>query len=708
MILSLDYSSPAWEDLPGYHRSELQTLMNALRNPPNKGITEWLERQANSIGMPERTFRRYHYALKNNGGDWLVLVDKRKSKTHRAEQALARSPHFAAELVRLVEKHQRKNVPAFRELRRRWSARKLAVPGYESWPGWPQIPAGWSDANLGRIVKEHTNIARLSSVRIGTSSKTNPFLPTVLTTRVGLWPGAVIQLDDVWHDNIVTYGKNRKPARVLELGALDLFSANRFHFGAKPRLRRDNGTWETIGGADMRMFLAGMFHRYGYSPQGCMLMSEHNTAKVSEDIARILYDATGGMIRVEYQPIEGKQAALSGFWSGTEGGNFRAKACLESTHNLMHNDLGALPMQTGSQSSGLQGPVTTARIMAYIERIINSVVKNVPHRLDLLRLPTLDFHTQFYPFLVDYYQFGLNGRTDHDLEGWEALGNVINEYTTIPGSGHYFDESTFLKLPMPSQIAIREAAQQDPSAWSRRRNLSPAEVFSRRGEFLKLPPTVLCDMLGGDLSREVTAHRGFLKFSDQDISCDPLIYTARFTAGPRIGREIPHGEKCKMFVLPFDDATAILVDAKDRYLGEVPLYKRVLPIDPSAFGSDAPFEERPEIRSAEITRAAGEKHSRIADILEPSRILHADQVQEARDLRDYNKRVVSGAPITPDEIREARTASGQQGQRAAAANRMQEHGTARNWDSFQPDTDDSEIRSAWDDLPEDCEVPDAL
>ncbi len=658
MILSLDYSSPAWEAIPGYHRKELQTLMNALREPPDKGITEWLVSQANSIGMPEGTFRKHYYALENSGRDWTVLVDKRKCKVHRAAQALARSPHFAAELVRLVETHQRKNVPAFRELRRRWAARKTAIPGYETWPGWPQIPAGWSDANLGRIVKEHTNLARLTSLRVGTSSKTNPFLPTVLTTRVGLWPGAVIQLDDVVHRNKVTFGKKRDLVDVMELGALDLFSSNRFHWGAKPRRKRDSGRYENLLLADMRMFLAGMFHSYGYSPQGCMLMSEHNTAKVSEDIARILYDATGGMIRVEYQPIEGKQAALSGFWSGTEGGNFRAKACLESTHNLIHNDLDALPMQTGHFTHGLKGPVTTDRIAAYIERIIKTVLEKVPHRLDLLRLPTLDFHTQFYPFLVDYYQFGLNGRTDHDLEGWEALGHVINEYTTIPGSGHFFDESTFLKLPMPSQIAIREAAQEDPRAWSRRRNLSSAEVFARRPKFLPLPPTVLCDMIGADLAREVTARRGFLELSDQEISCDPLIYQARFTVGPRIGREIPHGEKCKMFVLPFDDATAIIVDAKDRYLGEVPLYKRVLPIDPSAFGSDAPYEERPEIRSADITRAAGEKHSRIADILEPSRILHAAEVQEARELREHNRRVASGAPITPDEISEARHQSG--------------------------------------------------
>ena len=703
-LITLDYDSPSWESLPTNVRAEVRALVDAFRAAPAAGITRWLESVAYQLGMSYPAVRRHYYNVLNNSGDWTVLIDRRKVSTARASQSAARQTCFAAYLCKLVEENQRKNKPAFKALRRQWAARQTPVPGYEAWTGWPQIPAGWTDGNLARIVKEHSNVARLRSLRVGTSSKTNTFLPTVLTTRTNLWQGAVIQLDDVWHTNFVTLGKKREVVRVLELGALDLFSACRFHFGAKPRRQRENKSWETIGGADMRMFLAGMFHQFGYSPQGTMLMSEHNTAKVSEDIARILYDATRGMIRVDYQPIEGKQAALSGYWSGTEGGNFRAKACLESTHNLIHNDLANLALQTGHNSHGLQGPVTTDRIASYIQRIVKSVLEKVPHREHLLRLPALDFHTQFYPFLVDYYRFGLNGRTDHDLEGWEALGHVVNQYTTIPGSGQFFDEETFLKLPTPSQTAIRHAAAADPQAWSRRQKLSPLAVWDKRPKFNPIPAVVLCDILGDDLAREVTARRGFLEFSDQEIACDPLVYQARFVSGPHHGREIPHGEKVKMFILPFDDTTAMVVDAKGRFLGEVPLYKRVTPINPQAFGSDAPFEERPEIRSDALKHAAGEKHSRIADILEPARILHADRVQEARDIREHNRKVLSGEAVTPDEIHQAHIAAGLQGQRTAAANRLQSHGEASEFDSYQP----AAAPSAFDSLPDDEELPEAF
>jgi hypothetical protein len=702
-ISTLDYNSPAWEALPQVLRQEVRTLLEIFGGVPAAGVTHYLKAQSLAHGMSYATLTRHYYAWKNNGRDWQQIVDKRKAPQVRASLALSRQPVFAAELVRLVNSYKRNHRSAFKDLRKRWTARRKTIPGYETWPGWPQIPAGWSDRNLYRIVQQETNRARLVSIRVGTSSKTNPFLPTVLTTRVGLWPGAVIQLDDVWHDNYVTVGKKREVCRVLELGALDLFSACRFHFGAKPRRRRENGSWETIGGADMRMFIAGMFHRYGYSPQGTMLMSEHNTAKVSEDIARLLYDATGGLIRVDYQPIEGKQAALCGFWNGSEGGNFRAKACLESTHNLIHNDLAALSMQTGSPSSGITGPVTTDRIVSYIQRVMRDVLAKVPHRAELLRLPALDFHHQFYPFLVDYYEFGLNARTDHDLEGWAALGHIVNEYTTIPGSGQFFTEDIFLKLPAPSQLAIREAARQEPAAWSRRRNLSPMEVFERRPQFNFLPPSVLCDIIGQDLAREVTARKGFIEFSDREIAPDPLIYQARYVTGPKAGQEIRHGEKVRLCIFPFDDRTAIATDAAGRFLGELALYKRVLPIDPTAFNTTACFDARPDIHSAEFKRATGEKHSRIAEILEPDRILHREEVAEARELREHNRRVISNEPITEAE---RRTAGALQAPITAAANRLQAHGSAIDWDNYP--AEDSEIHAAWDDLPDDVPLPDAL
>lgn len=703
----IDYTSPEWEALSTALRTEIGDWMEALSTPPESGITRWLTQVGESMGSSYASARRKHDALKATGYDWKVLLDGRKTSADAVITDGTGSQVFRAFLITLVGKYKRKNVPAFRHLRNELWRRKIGViPGYEGFPGWPNNPIGWTDRNLARIVKSETNRARLASIRIGTSSKTNPFLPHVHTTRVGLRHGMVIQVDDVRHDNWVTLGKSGKYVRVNELGAVDLLSGHRFQWGCKPRRRRDDKTYEDINGSDMRLFTAGLLHRWGYSPDGCMFMSELQTAKIDERIARILYDATGGLIRVDYQPIEGIQAALTGFWNGTEGGNFRAKALKESLHNLIHNDLSALTMQTGSPSSGLKGPVTTDRIIAYVADIMRQVLKKCPDRAHLLKLPGLDYHTQFIPFLMDYYHHGLAMRTDHQMEGWERLNYVITEYTTLPGSDQWLSQQEFLKLPETSQTIIRNAVQTDPQSWSKRRNLSPLEVWNQRPKFLPIPPTVICDIIGDDMAREVTVKKGFATFQDQELSPDALIYTARYATGPNRGREIPHGEKIKLFANPFEDGSAFVIDAQGRYLGQLPLYKRCCSVNAAAFHTDAPFDDRPQIKSDELIRAASEKNERIAAILEPDRINHREEVTEARDLREHNRRVLNGDPITPDEIHQAHVASGHKAQRTAAANRLNQHGEAIDWNAAPAPAAASIDPFA--DLPDDHDFPDSI
>ena len=305
---------------------------------------------------------------------------------------------------------------------------------------------------------------------------------------------------------------------------------------------------------------------------------------------------------------------------------------------------------------------------------------------------------------MDYYDFGLARRTDHELQDWETLGHVITEYTALPGSNAWMDEAQFLGLDPDSQIIIGSNARRDPARWTQRRKLSPLEVWNRRENFNHLKPSTLCEIIGMDLAREATAFRGFVEFSDQEISPDVLVFKARYCSGPNRGQEIPHGEKVLLFANPFDDRTAMVMDAKGVYQGELAKSKSVLPIDPQAFGRSVPFEQRPEIRSQALKEAAGEKHARIADILEPDRINHREEVTEARDLREHNRRVISGAPVTPDEIHQAHVAAGQQGQRTAAANRLKCHGDAFDPDTYQP----AATPSAFDSLPDEVELPDGF
>lgn len=685
--MQLTHPDPGCElfaDIPLDERHEINRWARAFASVDfEAGIGKAIGWVARTMGCDEVTARRKYDALRRSDGHWTALADGRRIRRMLSEERTG-NREFRNFITGLAERHQRNSKAAYRKFLTAWAGRE-PIPGFEDFPGWPIAP--FTYRTFARIIQAETDRRKLISIRVSTSSKSGANLAQVFTTRVGLYPGAVYQFDDVWHDNWVTLGRDPIPKRVLELGVLDLFSGCRFHFGCKPRMPKADGKgMENLKEREMRFFLAGVLWNHGTSPRGTRMMVEHGTAAIREDVAAMLHDSGLG-ITIDRQPIEGRQAALSGFWKGSEGGNFRAKAALESVHNLMHNDLGHLALQSGSPSSGLKGPVTTERQIAYIQRIMTDVLKNVPHRAELLRLPSLDFHSQFLPFLNDYYQFGLNGRTDHDLEGWEKLGFLTTEYTTLPGSGQYLTSSQFLDLPPESQAIIRGASQAAPTTWTRRRALSPMEVWNTgKSDLRRAPAPLICDILGKDLGREVTVQGSYIRFRDQDICPDELIYAARVRHLNNAQRELRDGEKFFAFANPFAPATLFLLDAQDRYLGCCKLEQRVTATDRTA-----------------LIAAAGHKAHRNAEILDPLRVRHAEQVQDAIDMRAHNQRVASGAPVTPDEITDARIAAGQQGQRTAAANRLQDHGTAYDPDSYQP-----AASSAWDDLPDDYEVPDAL
>ena len=656
----IEFASTLWAEIPPEHRTQIINIRDAIKAAPENGITAWFKTKSAELGISPGSLKAKYYAL-TTGGDWKILIDNRKVNQAGMAKARTSQRSFVAFLLTLVEENQRKNAPAFRRLREIWRTREKPVAGYEDWPAWPAVPEGWSDRNLADIVKREQTKAQRRAARVGTSSKTNLYLPHVITTRVGLWPGAVIQMDDMWHNNWVTVRRGNKVvfARVLELGAMDLYSGHRFHYGFKPRLRRDDGTMENLGAKDGRLFVAGLLHRHGYCPRGMSMMVEHQTMAIAEDVERLCYDYTGGLLRVSRQPIEGRHNELLGGWSASEGGNFHAKALIESAGNLIQNNLANLPMQTGSPNSGLLGPVATEAHRQWMEKTIRRIEKINPKRLERLVAGTLDFHADFVPLMIDHYDLTLARRTDHHMEGWEEENLFANEYTIVPGSGHWIPEDKIMAedFDPQSRAIILAAARSAPQQWMQRRKLSPLEVWDRRETWTPVPPALICDILTRDLAREVTARNGFLAFRDAEIAPFPLIYEARYISGPRRGERIGHGDKVALFANPFDDRTALAVDARGRFLGELPLYKKAMTIDPAAFqaGATAAFEDRPGLMSEDLKRAAGQKARAVNEELEPVRIRHADRVQEARNLREDARALADPkTPCTEAEITFAR------------------------------------------------------
>jgi hypothetical protein len=150
---------------------------------------------------------------------------------------------------------------------------------------------------------------------------------------------------------------------------------------------------------------------------------------------------------------------------------------------------------------------------------------------------------------------------------------------------------------------------------------------------------MICDILGKDLGREVTVKGSYIRFRDQDIAPDEMIYQARAIHLNGAQRELRDGEKFFAFANPFSPNTLFLLDAHDRYLGHCQLETRITATDRQA-----------------LIVAAGQKAHRNAEILQPLRNRHAETVQDAQDMREHNRRVADDIPVTEEEIADARAA----------------------------------------------------
>jgi hypothetical protein len=175
------------------------------------------------------------------------------------------------------------------------------IPGYENCGGYPElgaggVPRGWSYRTFCRSMPQDDysrTIARTGRAAAAT------YRPGVYTTRVGLRCGSVYMLDDVWHDFYVKPTLKSESMRLLELCCMDLFSAKRVLYGTKAEREDDNGVRERIRERDMRFLLAAVLSLHGYRKDGTVLIGEHGTAIIRENVERILHDRTGGAITVQ-------------------------------------------------------------------------------------------------------------------------------------------------------------------------------------------------------------------------------------------------------------------------------------------------------------------------------------------------------------------------------------------------------------------------
>lgn len=545
-----------------------------------RGVTRALKELAAKSGEPLPTIRRKYYAAKKDG--LRALVDRRllgpAAWETREDIGL---PEPDKQLVKTYcENNQRSSETAIDELLRDWRRGKV----FTSTPIDPRTgyPRGWSKRNLYRYAPTKKE---LKAARIGrTAARSESRL--VYTTRAHLQVGQFYMFDDMWHDHEVVHLDQRKRGRPLEFHALDLFSACKFAWGMRVRVpNEETGRMEQLKGGDMRFLLAMVLGSHGYNATtGTTLVVEHGTAAIEEELERLLYDETGGLIRVARSGMEGAAAAAHQY-AGRAKGNFKIKAALESLGNLIHNEFGALPGQVGKDRN--HSPEQLWGIQRTTDALLKAVAQLPPERIEMLRWPILT-HQQFLAIAGEIYA-RINARTEHDLEGWDAL--------YVP------DRQTGLM-----------------------RRMSPAEVWGRgRLGLTRLQPAATAMILARDCGTERTVRRGMVELTDGEISGDVLRFSAH-----AIG--LPDGEKYLTILNPYAPDALHCFDAKGRFVGSAP---RIYSIDRAA--TDA------------IMAECGRAEKEFAQRLQPFRARHAAEAREKAARARHNARVLAGEPVTREE-----------------------------------------------------------
>ncbi len=549
------------------------------------GIGAALAQVAAQRGVPAKTVRKKYDAFRAHG--LAGLINRRSApQLWETEKEIGLSEGDQELVKQWCEVYQRKCETALRGLLRAWREQRIGEEQQQRGLAVPETatplnpltgyPRGWSLRNLMRYAPSEYE---LKAARIGRTAAA-AHRPLVYTTRAHLYPGQYFLFDDMWHDHEVVDLDQRRRGRPLEFHALDLSSACKIAWGNRTRVLRADGTHEGLKGGDFRFLLASIFSHTGYHRDGTTCVVELGTAAVPETIQRLLYDATGGLIRFNTGGMTGA-AAHAGQYPGRGKGNFKFKAALESAGNLIHNEMAYLAGQTGMDRQ--HAPEEQHGRQRHTDALLCAFSQLPAGSLDCLQW---DYCTivQFRRLCEQVYA-QINGRTEHDLEGWDE--------------------------------------RWVPSTNGRMRRMSPREVWlPGRRALVPLDVATTALLVGHELGKERTTRSGMIELHDGELSGDVLRFDA--TA-------LPDREKFLTVLNPFDAGRLFCFDARGAFVAAL---ERI----------NKPCRSDVEAVQREMGRAAKQE----AALLAPLRQRHLAEAREKTARHTHNAGVLSEAAAERD------------------------------------------------------------
>lgn len=613
--------------------------------------------------------RKYYNFL---AADWTSLVNKALAGPDwwNTDDKAGLPDEFVQFWRALCERNQRKCKPAHRELLRIWRTGQdsenrtyKSIPGYPASPlpaarcplppapdAFTGVPKGWSYENLQRNISDDFSLAAARQGLVAASQHARK----IFKTRAGLQVGEFILFDDQEYDLRLNFlgrsgqSTQRRAMRPLGLNALDLFSADSFAYGLKPTLVGDDGAKQKLKEIDMMWFVVHVLTAFGFNVErGTTFVVEHGTAAIRSDFEERIHLVTGGKVTVDRSGIHNKPA-IAALFEGASKGNPRFKAPLESFFNLVRNEMAMIPGQVGKDRDHC--PEELHGRERENERLLKAMDLLPPDQARQLKLPVWSW-PQFLLFAMEVYR-RINGRTDHELEGWEKAGLVANEWRLSPELP-WMAADKFLALPAEQQQALVPFIQNAPEL-RRVRRLSPHEVFSAGATRLqKVSNCLLPDLLGPDFGVIRTVRDGYIEITDQEIDTDKMRFNAWGARGPNPNPNrnpnlsplpapqgegqgegqinIPNGTDLRCYLNPFNPSVLVVADAKDnRFIAELP--RQDIPTWSDVQG---------------IERQLGAARKEQSERLQQLGVRHVDRARERVRDTTHNNDVLAGRPVTP-------------------------------------------------------------
>jgi len=550
---------------------EVRDVLEAFHAEPNKFavVLEYAAR----IGKSKTQLNRLYYAWRDQGLAGLLPAKK-------IDKARGLPAEFVEWFKAEAENHNTDSIPQARRSMVQKLVRGEEIPGLGTWPalyaarfpGVPLprgvgreypgnnietlIPAGYSARNLLRYKSE---LVESTAARQGSfaASKYGSF---VFTTRVGLKVGQVYMMDDVWHNQNVNWMGSTKALRPIELCCIDLLSAHKVAWGARPRLwNPETKRNEIVKEHEFRFLLAyTLCEAAGYRPDGTILWLERGTAAVDEDLESILHELSNKAITVQRASLKEGRQACSVFRSA-DSGNPRHKAPLESHHSIAHTVLSGIVGQIGRNRDVRPEEVYGRDKANELFIKIGSVLP--PELAGLLELPYLQWDEYMECVSVAYDE--LARRDWHTLEGWEAC-KFFKKQFCLPPFTDWKPLDALQDTDPAIAMAIYDKIREHPEC-GRVWPMSPLEVWNRGKHELRLLTKFAMPLILGPkngIIRECP-QAAELTFSSRELGPVPHRYGRDYMDEAGRVRRLEAGTKYLFHINPFSATRELFISTPD-------------------------------------------------------------------------------------------------------------------------------------------------